>query len=123
MSCVNEIANCVTQGDSWELDITVTDTGAVDTSGNPVDPKDLTGATFDFTFKESIDGAIIETPAQDLTDLATGRVSFSLTAAETDALITTEDSRVLIGEPQVTYTDGTKDTLFRITLTVHKSWN
>ena len=125
MSCVEKIKGCVTQGNDWFLNITVTSTGAVDTdSGEPTDPKDLTGATIDFDFKEKKIGQVIITPTQDLTDLATGRIGFSLSAAQTQTLVNPSGhTATLTGAPRVNYADGTVDDLFEYELEIEGSWN
>lgn len=126
MACIETLNTCATQGNDWFINITVTATGAVDTeTGEPIDPKDLTGSTIVFTFKDTIDGSVVVTPTQDLTDLATGRIGFSLTAAQTETLIQNpnDNTRTLTGAPQVTYSDGTVDDLFTCVMEVHESWN
>lgn len=126
MACIQTLISCVTQGNDWFMNVTVTDDGTINTeTGEPLTPKDLTGATIALTFKEVITGPVIITPSIDTTDLATGRIGFSLTAAQTEGLIGSSGdlSRQLFGAPQVTYQDGTVDDLFLIDLDVHESWN
>lgn len=124
MACIDTATSCVTQGNDWYFNITITETGAIDAAtGDPVDPKDITGSTIIFTLKETKDGAVIITPTVTINDAPNGQIAISLTAAQTETLITTEESRKLYGSPQITYADGTVDDLFTLELDVHKSWN
>lgn len=123
MACQEEITTCITQGNDWYLDVTVTVDGVV-VDGIPSTPKNLTGASCVLTFKESKTGAVVSTPTVDIFDPVNGRVSFTLTAAQTETLITSgDDSRRLFGAPQITYQDGTVDDLFIIEADIHESWN
>lgn len=125
MSCVDTISICITQGNDWFLDITVTEDGVINSeTGNPENPKDLTGASITLTLKESRDGSVIATPTATITSATLGKITFSQTAAQTETLITAgSGTRTLYGAPQVTYSDGTVDDLFDLVAEIHESWN
>lgn len=127
MACIDNTTTCITQGNDWYLDITITEDGTFDdTTDLPLFPKDITGAVIEFTFKETKEGAVIATPTVLITDAINGMVSFSFTAAETESLIVEPSetgARKLYGAPQITYNDGTVEDLFEITADIHQSWN
>lgn len=124
MACTPTITACITQGDDWYLDVTFTDDGVFDdVTQDPVNPKNLTGASIVLTLKVDKDGAPVVAPTVSITDAELGRVRFSLTDVQTEALITTEDSRVLTGQCQITFNDGTVQSMFILIATIHRSWN
>lgn len=128
MACVDSITSCVTQGNDWWLDITVTDDGVIDVdTGNPTNPKNLTGATVELQLIESLESvAATISPTATITDAVNGRIQFRLTAAQTNGLIASPSavaSKVYIGSPRVTYQDGTVDNLFNLSLEVHQTRN
>lgn len=124
MSCNENVSVCVTQGNDWFLDITVTEDGAIGDDSLPVNPKDLTGASVSMPLKETKDGATIATPTATITNAGQGKITFRQTAAQTETLITAgQGSRFLYGAPKIVYSDGTVDDLFDFTLEIHESWN
>jgi hypothetical protein len=126
MACIESITNCVTQGNDWFLDVTLTVDGVFDTNDEPSNPINITGATVVLTFKEAKEGTTVITPTIAITDAVNGQISFSLTAAQTEGLIVAPSatgSRKLFGAPQITYQDGTVEDLFQLDLDIHQSWN
>jgi len=124
MSCNESVSVCVTQGNDWFLDITVTEDGVIGDDNLPVSPKDLTGASVSMPLKEAKDGATVTTPTATITNAAQGKITFSQTAAQTETLITAgAGSRFLYGAPKIVYSDGTVDDIFDFTLEIHESWN
>jgi hypothetical protein len=127
MACIENVTVCITQGNNWNLDITVSIDGAVDPeTGEVLNPKDITGATIDLTLKEIKEGTVIITPTASIVDAVNGQISFSLTPAETESLIVEPSetgTRKLFGAPQITYADGTIEDLFDLVADIHQSWN
>lgn len=125
MACITTVSSCVTQGNNWYMNITVTEDGTFDDeTGVALTPKNLSGASIVMPFKETKGGATIVSPTINITDAALGRISITLSAAQTEPLITVgQGSRKLYAAPKVTYSDGTVDDLFVVDLDIHESWN
>ena len=127
MACIESITTCITQGNDWFLDLTLTEDGTFNEStGAPLTPKNITGASIVLTLKETKEGATIITPSVVIGDALNGQISFSLTALQTEALIVEPSetgSRQLFGAPQITYSDGTIEDLFELVVDIHQSWN
>lgn len=125
MACLDIVNANVVQGNDWFLDVTVTEDGLIDTdTGDPTSPKDLTGASVSLSLKETKQGTQVIAPTITISDAASGRISISLSAAQTETLVSSgAGSRVLYGAPKVTYSDSTVDDLFELQLTICESWN
>lgn len=125
MACLDVVNSNVVQGNDWFLDITVTEDGVINAdTGNPENPKDLTGASVSLSLKETKQGAQVIAPTITITDATSGRISMSLTAAQTETLVSSgAGSRILYGAPKVVYSDSTVDDLFQLQLTICESWN
>lgn len=127
MACIDSVTTCITQGNDWFLDVTMTEDGVVNAStGTPETPLDITGASVVFALKEIKEGATVISPTIVIGDAANGQISFSLTAAQTEGLIvepSATGSRQLYGAPQITYADGTVEDLFQVVADIHQSWN
>lgn len=125
MACIDNVTTCITQGNDWFLDVTLTQDG-VFIGDIPSNPLDITGATVVLTFKETKEGSVIVSPTVTIGDAEKGQVSFKLTAAQTESLITEPSAtgkRTLYGAPKITYSDSTVEDLFEITADIHQSWN
>ena len=126
MACIDTVTQCITQGNDWFLDVTLTDDGVLSDAGVPENPKDITGATVVLLLKETKEGATIIAPTVTIGDAVNGQVSFTLTAAQTETLIVEPSDtgkRMLYGSPRITYADGTIDDLFTLDVEIHQSWN
>lgn len=125
MACTDTLNTCITQGTDWRLDVTITEDGNIDpNTGQPTNPKNLTGATIELTLKEAKTGSVIATPTVDIFDAENGRVSFTLTDTQTESLISGGDEEIeLFGAPKVTYQDGSIAEIFILNAEVHESWN
>ena len=127
MACIENITTCITQGNDWVLDLTLTEDGVFDEStGLPTTPKNLTSAVIVLDLKETREGVTIASPTVVISDALNGQVRMSLTAAQTELLISEPSdtgSRSLFGAPQITYADGTIEDLFLLNVDVHQSWN
>lgn len=125
MACIESVTSCITKGDDWFLDITFTEDGVIDeTTQDPVNPKNLTGASIALSLKDSATGTQVIAPTVVITSEENGRVRVSLNSAQTSSIAILEgDSRVLKGEVRITFSDGTKETMFALEVTFHESFN
>ena len=98
----------ITAGDTFILDLTYTESDSVTA-------RDLTGATARCQFRTTaISGTIEATLTGGITDAPNGIMQFSLTGAETQALlVSTEASAVLVYDVDVTFSDTTVATLVK----------
>ena len=62
MACIEIATTCITQGNDWYLDITLTEDGVFLEDGTPVNPVNITGASIALDLKETKEGATVISP-------------------------------------------------------------
>lgn len=116
MACQASDAPCVIAGDDFFYGVTYTE-------NDKVTPIDLTGATAKMELRESATSATVEvTLSGGITNPAAGQMIFSLTDAQTAALLPREEAaKTYISSVKITFSDATEQTVLIVNLSVDQA--